>query len=186
VVATPVTADYAIPAGLAELVGEASGTMRFTLPGARGEPDVGFEWKPVTAVGIWLPGEKRLRVALLQQMPDFITATHAVDALVRDNSAALPGQARVVVELAFMPAAQAYTPDEVESIRLLVTDEAGRSASVDLGNSVQWSGGLAAPEVSTAVTQVRMQSAGNGESSDSTARAQSWNFSTALPVAMRR
>lgn len=188
VIATPPapTAGPTAPARTEELVGKASGTLRFALPATGNGPDVVVELKPQASVGVWLPGEKRLRIVLLDHLPDFVEATRAVDAIASNAGAGQSGQKRAVVELAFIPTAQAYTPEEVESIRLVITDDAGRSASADITSSVQWSGGLAAPEVSTAATQLQLQSTGNRVSSDTAARAQSWDFSTALPVAMRQ
>jgi hypothetical protein len=181
----PPTTGSQTPVGTEGLVGEARGTLRFALPAGGGAPDVVLELKPQASVGLWLPGTKRLRIVLLDHPPDFVEATRTVSAIATNEGIAQPGGASAMIELAFIPTAQAYTPEEVESIRLLVVDAAGRQAFADITSSVQWSGALAAPEVSTAATAVQLQSTGSGTSDDAASRAQSWDFATTLPVAMR-
>jgi hypothetical protein len=173
-------------AGVGDLVGSATGILRFALPAGGGAPDVVVELVPQAAVGVWMPDQKRLRIALLDHRPEHVEASQTMDSVADLRGVFHSGQAAAVVELTFVPTAQAFTPDEVESVLLVVTDRLGRSSSADITGSVQWSGGLAAAEVSTATTNFQLQSTGSGTSDGTVAREQAWSFSTELPVGMRR
>lgn len=181
---TGIAATTAMDASAASLVGKASGSLRFFVPTGMGGANATVELSPTASVGVWLPSQKRLRVLLLDQAPDYVDAVRAVDAL-GNSEVDVRGSARAMLELTFIPTAQAYSADEVDSIRLIVMDGEGHSAATDVSSSLRWTGGLAAPEVSTAPAQIEMQAAGSDPVSPIAGQSQSWTFATSLPVPTR-
>lgn len=174
-----------IDARMETIVGQAGGSVQFTLPASGGLSEGVVEFKPSSSVGLWLPAEKRVRIAMLDHAPDYTEASRMMQSLADRSSLGSRGQPHAEIEIAFRPTAQAFTPDEVDSAKLILVDRDGRNVEVDITNGFDWNAALAAPEVSTDATRLELKSSGSAPSQNPS-RDQAWQIAATLPVAMRQ
>ncbi len=163
--------------------GDASGAVRIV-----GDNGSTFELQVRHAVAVWQPGQSRLRIALSADSMDYTQATHLLDTLAGEGMAARDGAPPAMLELVFMPSAQAFTQDELERANLLVRDSSGRLVQAEVLGTLQWSGSLPSPQVGAAAqlpSQVDMKLIGQGFPTDSAAPRPSWNLSLSVPAGLR-
>jgi hypothetical protein len=91
-----------------------------------------------------------------------------------------------VLELVFIPTAQAFTSEELDHARLVVRTADGREAATDVLSSVKWGGSLPSPRAGLANTasRVSMQLAGSGFGRYEDGKEE-WDLSLSVPVDMR-
>jgi hypothetical protein len=167
----------------ASAVGEASGTVR--IAGDNGRT---YELQVRHAVAVWQPGQSRLRIALSADLIDYTQATYLLDTLAGEGMAARAGAPAAMLELVFMPSAQAFTQDELERADLLVRNSSGSLVQAEVLGTLQWSGSLPSPQVGAAAllpSQVEMKLIGQGFPADSSAPRPSWNLSLSVPAGLR-
>jgi hypothetical protein len=177
------TTAATVPAG-SEIVGSVQGGIR--IAGAKGSQPLALELKH--AVGVWQPGKGRLRIALSSDAPDYVGASHMLDAIGADGTVAGEGAPAAMLEFVFLPTAQAFTSDELERGTLLVRDAQGRMLETDIIGTLQWSGSVASPQIGAAAyntNQIEMKLSGSGYSAGAAPRQQEWDLTLSVPVGLR-
>jgi hypothetical protein len=172
--AQPRRADIDADTGV---VGSASG--RISLGSSGGAP---VELQPRAAIGVWLPAQNQLRIALLAEAPDHVAARRELEALVAQSSS---GPA--TIEVTFVPTAQAFTADEIDHVRLVVRDADGAQVATDITTSLRWSGSLVSPRdaENEAANRLEFTAQGDAVSADAAARPLAWELATSVPIATR-
>lgn len=164
-------------------VGEASGVVRIAADNGGS-----FELQVKHAVAVWQPGQGRLRIALTAESLDYLHAMHLLDTIAGEGMAARDGAPPAMLELVFMPSAQAFTQEELQSANLLVRDAGGGLVQAEVLGTLQWNGSLPSPRVGSAAqmpSQVDMKLIGQGFPADSSAPRPSWNLSLSVPAGLR-
>lgn len=102
------------------------------------------------------------------------------------NAASPPVKPAAVIDLYFIPTAQAFDRSEVESATLTAINARGESSSADVLNSLDWQGSLPSPQASgaPATTRLQMNSSGNAESADRDSWHQTWQFDLEVSVSL--
>jgi len=139
------------------------------------------------AVGIWQPGERRLRVLLLEKPPQPGESETLRAALQSADAASPPIVPAAVIDLKFIPTAQAYDRSELETASLTVTNAKGETSAADVLGGLEWHGSLPAPvDGAPTVSQIQLGASGTGVSVDNDAWKQEWNFHLMAPIALIR
>jgi hypothetical protein len=132
-------------------------------------------------LGVWLPRDKTLRVLLLEQSLVDSEAQAMMRAIAAGSelSVALP---YAVLELHFQPSAQAFDRDELETAKLLVSNQGVTSIATVL-DSIEWQGSMPSRQINDSSTSITLQlsSAGQGQSDDAQWQ-QAWSISLVAPV----
>jgi hypothetical protein len=182
-IAAPTDAQPASPPLPNGPVGEAEGVVRIAMDNAST-----YELKIRQAVGVWQPGQSRLRIALASDAIDYQRAIHLLDTLAGEGIAAREGAPPAMLELVFTPTAQAFSQEELERATLLTRDPAGRLVQADVLGALRWNGSLPSPQVGVAAqvpSQVEMKLTGSGFATDNPAVRPSWDLSLSVPVGLR-
>jgi hypothetical protein len=169
-------------------VGQAKGNIRFEqrpagkyASGARIDIDV------KAALGLWQPGENRMRILLLESEPKRDQIAQLIDTI-QSGGPGVAGNRSAVIELRFVPNAQAFDRNELESATLVVSDGA-LSSTADALNGLEWAGSLPSPQLELPPGSDRpaidLTSNGDILHSDRVVWHQSWRLSLAVPVVMR-
>lgn len=177
-----------------KVVGKASGTIHFQRQ-AQGKDDQGkdhqgarIDFDVHSALGVWQPGEKLMRILLLEAAPKGEDVARTLDALQSGGTAALAGRT-AVIELRFIPTAQAFDRNELDSARLIVSD-GSLTSSADALNSLDWQGSLPSPQLELPPGSdnptVALSSTSESVTADRETWLQSWKLSLDVPVILRK
>ena len=183
--AKPAEAPKTVDAEAAGVIGEARGAIHFEKkPAERDAKGRSIDINVQSAVGVWQPDGRVMRVLLLESRP----AAGRVEQML---GAAQSGQIRAVanrsavLELRFVPTAQAFDRNELDSATLIVSD-GNVTSSADALGSIDWRGSLPAPGITLpSGQQFTLDSASETVSSARETWKQSWRFSLTVPVVMR-
>ncbi|MEJ0035429.1 MAG: hypothetical protein WDO68_05025 [Gammaproteobacteria bacterium] len=177
---TPVDAD-ALSA-----VGQANGAIHFEKkPAERDGKGESIDINVRSAVGVWQPDGGVMRVLLLESAPAADNVDRMLGAI---KSGETQGLARrsAVLELRFVPTAQAFDRNELDSATLIVSDGAVTSTA-DALSSLDWHGSLPSaglpPDQQPTFT---LNSSNETVSSTREIWKQSWKLSLTVPVITRR
>jgi hypothetical protein len=187
--ATPVPVAKQAPAAAApvdETVGQATSTIHFERAKNKVNPAGRIDVNARYAVGVWQPGERRMRVLLMEKAPKDGESETLRNALQSGDAAAPPVTPAAVIDLKFIPTAQAFDRSELETASLTVTNAKGDSSVADVLGGLDWHGSLPSPAADGAptVSQIQLGASGNSVSMDSDAWKQDWNFHVLVPVAL--
>jgi len=171
----------------ASVVGEAQGAIHFERkPAERDTRGERIDIDVKSAVGVWQPGGLVMRVLLLEATP----ATESVGGLLAAiQSGETKGVAKrsAVLELRFVPTAQAFDRNELDSATLIVSDGNGTRSADALGG-LDWPGSLPSPGVpprAGARPSFTLNASNETVSSARDMWKQSWRLSVSVPVVMR-
>jgi hypothetical protein len=136
------------------------------------------------ALARWQPGEHKLRV-LLANRELSADETAVLLGVATGGSRAIPA-GHAVIELTFLPTAQAFDRNDLDTAVLTVTSAAGASASADILASLDWQGSL--PSAQTAAEagagarpNLELKAAGARDNGDPP-RSSSWKLDASIPV----
>ena len=169
-------------------VGEAKGNIHFARqPSQKKEgPADRIDLVVRSALGVWQPGENLMRIVLLESPPASDDVSKLVRA-VRSGSLDELAERRAVIELRFVPTAQAFDRNELDSATLIASDGTVTSAADALAG-LDWDGSLPSPQLElppgSKRPTVELTSGGNTESADRVSWQQKWHLSLAVPVVM--
>lgn len=175
-----------IDAQVMQAVGTATGAIHFEKkPAERDAKGESLDIDVHSALGVWQPDGLVMRVLLLESRP----GSADVDRLLRALQSGEPNATRsAVLELRFVPTAQAYDRNELDSATLTVTD--GKiTSSADALSSLDWHGSLPSPQVDPAPGQRPSFTLNSSNETVSSAREiwkQSWRLSLTVPVVTRQ
>jgi len=169
-----------------ETVGQARSAIHFERAATKITPAGRIDVDAQYAVGVWQPGERRMRVLLLEKAPKAGESETLRDALQSGDAASPPVVPAAVIDLKFIPTAQAFDRSELESASLTVTNAKGDTSVADVLGGLEWHGSLPAPSADGAptVSQIQLGASGSGVSLDSDAWKQQWDFHVMVPVAL--
>lgn len=168
-------------------LGEASGNIHFArLPSGKEGRAANIDLQVRSALGVWQPGENLMRILLLESAPAHEQVAELVTA-VRSGALDQLGPRRALIELRFIPSAQAFDRNELDSATLIASD--GKlSSTADALAGLDWSGSLPSPQLTlppgSERPTVELTSGGNTETADRSTWKQKWHLSLAVPVVM--
>jgi hypothetical protein len=135
---------------------------------------------------VWQPNGRVMRVLLLEASPADEHVSQVLGAIQSGETKSL-AQRSAVLELRFVPTAQAFDRNELDSATLIVSD-GNVTSSADALNSLDWHGSLPAPGLSQPsgpLPRFTLNSASETVSSTRETWKQSWRLSLTVPVVMR-
>ncbi len=175
--------------GDANAIGQANGAIHFQRQPKEGNgKDARIDFDVHSALGVWQPGENLMRILLLESAPKGDEVARMLEAI---QAGGMGGVAKrmAVIELRFLPTAQAFDRNELDSARLVVSDGTLTSAA-DALNSLTWEGSLPSPQLELPAGSdnptVALSSASESVTSDRETWMQSWRLSLTVPVIMRK
>jgi len=178
-------------------IGQANGTIHFERQPQEqnGQVDGQVDGKSAridfdvhSALGVWQPGENLMRILLLESAPAGDEVARMLEAI---QSGSMGGLAKrmAVIELRFVPTAQAFDRNELDSARLIVSDGA-LTSTADALNSLTWQGSLPSPQLELPAgsdnPSVALSSASESVTADRETWMQSWKLALTVPVIMRK
>jgi hypothetical protein len=170
--------------------GSATGSIHFErTPGATAAgKSASLELTVRAGLGVWQPGRHRLRVVLLDTSPHAAQTARWLAAATSDGAMEREPYTHAVLELAFIPTAQAFDLNDLDSATLTVINSNGLSSTADVRGSLTWTGSLPAPQASateaSAATTIELTSSGNAVSADHETWRQAWQLSVSVPVVL--
>lgn len=188
-VVEPVAAEVPKPVATetASVVGEANGAIHFERkPQERDSPGESISIDVKSAVGVWQPGGLVMRVLLLESPP----AADNVGAMlgaIQSGETSRVAKRSAVLELRFVPTAQAFDRNELDSATLIVSDGSSTRSADALGG-LDWPGSLPSPSVPAPSGQRPSFTLKASNETVSSARdiwKQSWRLSVSVPVVTR-
>jgi hypothetical protein len=185
--AIAVAAAHAEPVSVNSSLGEATGNIHFArVPSKKEGHGAKIDLEVRSALGVWQPGENLMRILLLESAPANEQVAQLVSA-VRSGSLDQLGPRRALIELRFVPSAQAFDRNELDSATLIASD--GKlSSAADALAGLDWAGSLPSPQLAlppgSERPTVELTSGGNTESGDRATWKQKWHLSLAVPVVM--
>lgn len=168
-------------------VGQALGAIHFEhKPAERDAKGTSIDINLTSALGVWQPDGHVMRVLLLESQPAADSVSRMLGAIQAGETKSLASRS-AVLELRFVPTAQAFDRNELDSATLIVSD--GKvTSSADALNSLDWHGSLPSPGVSGSPDELptfRLNSSNETVSSAREMWKQSWRLSLTVPVIMR-
>lgn len=185
--AQPAKQTTALPAEpVEESVGRATSAIHFERKANKVNAASRIDVNAQYVVGVWQPGERRLRVLLLEKAPKAGEPDVLLNALQSGDAASPPVLPAAVIDLKFIPTAQAFDRSELESALLTATNAKGDSSAADVLGGLDWHGSVPSPQVdgAPAMSQIQLGSSGSSVSADTDAWKQEWNFHVLVPVAL--
>jgi hypothetical protein len=174
-------------------VGQANGAIHFQRQPVQGNgqaagKDARIDFDVHSALGVWQPGENLMRIVLLETAPKGDEVARMLDALQAGGVGSV-AKRMAVIELRFIPTAQAFDRNELDSARLVVSDGT-LTSSADALNSLRWEGSLPSPQMQLPAGSdnptVALTSASESVTADRETWMQSWRLSLTVPVIMRK
>jgi hypothetical protein len=168
-------------------VGQAQGAIHFEKkPAERDAQGESIDINVRSALGVWQPDSRVMRVLLLESQP---AAGNVADMLGAIQSGETDGVANrsAVLELRFVATAQAFDRNELDSATLIVTD-GKTTSSADALSSLDWRGSLPWPDPNLPPDRRQaftLHSASETVSSNREIWKQSWRLTLHVPVIMR-
>jgi hypothetical protein len=185
--AEPAQAPRPIDAEAARAVGQALGSIHFEKkPAERDATGQSIDIDVQSALGVWQPNGRVMRVLLLEASPADGHVSQVLGAIQSGETKSL-AQRSAVLELRFVPTAQAFDRNELDSATLIVSD-GNVTSSADALNSLDWHGSLPGPgplQPSGPLPRFTLNSASETVSSARETWKQSWRLSLTVPVVMR-
>jgi hypothetical protein len=171
----------------AEQVGQAQGNIHFERqPGEKETQGVSIDFEVKAALGLWQPGESRMRILLLESEPKRDQVAQLIDTIQSGEAGNVGG--RALIELKFIPNAQTFDRNDLDSATLIASD-GGLSSTADALNGLEWAGSLPSPQLELPPGSdhptIELISSGANVHSDRATWRQSWRLSLAVPVVMR-
>lgn len=171
----------------ADVVGHAKGSIHFEKEaeqgsGRRESIDINVR----SALGVWQPDGRVMRVLLLEAPPAADSVDGMLVAIQSGQTNAIANRS-AVLELRFIPTAQAFDRNELDSATLIVRDGANTS-SADALSSLDWRGSLPWPNpnlLSRQHSSFTLNSSNETLASDREIWKQSWRLTLTVPVIMR-
>jgi hypothetical protein len=180
-----VPAPKPIDAEAVRTVGQAHGAIHFEQkPVERDSKGHSIDIDVQSALGVWQPYGHVMRVLLLESRP---AADHVGQMLgaIQSGETHHVANRSAVLELRFVPTAQAFDRNDLDSATLTVSD-GNVTSSADALNGIDWRGSLPAPGVPTpSGQQFTLNAANETVSSAREIWKQSWRLSLTVPVVMR-
>ena len=178
-------------------IGQANGTIHFQrqpnekngqVDGQVDGKGASIDFDVHSALGVWQPGENLMRILLLETAPASDEVARMLEAIQSGSVAGL-AKRMAVIELRFIPTAQAFDRDELDSARLIVSDGA-LTSTADALNSLTWQGSLPSPQLELPAgsdnPSVALSSASESVTADRETWMQSWKLALTVPVIMRK
>lgn len=168
-------------------LGHAQGAIHFEKkPAERDAKGESIDINVQSALGVWQPDGRVMRVLLLESRP---AAGNVGEMLGAIQSGETQGLARrtAVLELRFLPTAQAFDRNELDSATLIVSDGKATS-SADALSSLDWHGSLPWPDPERSTNpppSFTLTAANETISSSREIWKQSWRLTLNVPVIMR-
>ena len=139
---------------------------------------------PRYGLGVWLPRSRRLRIVLTEHQLSAAETADLVGALSSGRGSQLH-DAHAVLEISFVPTAQAFDDTELDSAVLDVVSAAGARATVDVLATLDWTGNLPPPlSEGSAAAPVQIKLAAAGDSAPEDPWQRSWRFDVEIPVVL--
>jgi len=171
----------------ANVVGEAHGAIRFERkPQERDTEGESIHIDVKSAVGVWQPDGLVMRVLLLESPPAADNVSAMLGAI-QSGETTRVAKRSAVLELRFLPTAQAFDRNELDSATLIVSDGSSTRSADALGG-LDWPGSLPSPSVPSSSGQHPSFTLKASNESVSSARdiwKQSWRLSVSVPVVVR-
>jgi hypothetical protein len=171
-----------------EQLGQAKGNIHFERqPAAKDLKGASIDINVKAALGLWQPGESRMRILLLETEPRRDQVAQLVDAI-ESGGLGAAGKRSALIEMKFVPNAQAFDRNELDSATLVASD-GDLSSTADALNGLEWAGSLPSPRLVLPAGSdhptIELTSGGDNVQSDRVTWQQSWRVSLAVPVIMR-
>lgn|GEM_PF-2452679 len=186
-VSTPPIAPIPAPetAAPSEQVGQAQGDIHFQQePRASGPQGRSIDMVVRAGLGVWVPAESRMRILLLESAPAEANIAQLKEALLSTGG---QGGRSALIELKFIPTAQAFDINELESATLTVRDGLA-SSSANALSGLSWSGSLPSPQLElppgSEHPRIELTSNGDTVAPEGEMWRQSWRLSLSVPVIM--
>ena len=180
-------ASKLVDAEAANAVGQALGAIHFEKkPTERDTKGQSIDINVQSALGVWQPDGRVMRVLLLESSPAVDRVKQMLGAIQSGETKGV-AQRSAVLELRFVSTAQAFDRNELDSATLIVSDGSVTS-SADALNSLDWHGSLPTPGASLPSGQNPMFTLNTSNENVSSTREiwkQSWRLSLTVPVVTR-
>ena len=171
----------------ASAVGQALGAIHFEKkPVERDTKGQTIDINVQSALGVWQPDGRVMRVLLLESSPALDHVKQMLGAIQSGETKGV-AQRSAVLELRFVSTAQAFDRNELDSATLIVSD-GNVTSSADALNSIDWHGSLPTPGASMPPGQNPTFTLNTSNETVSSMREiwkQSWRLSLTVPVVTR-
>ena len=183
----PAQAPKIIAAEAASAVGQAQGAIHFERkPQERDAKGESIDIDVQSALGVWQPDGRVMRVLLLESQPVAGGVGQMLGAIQSGDTKSVANRS-AVLELRFVPTAQAFDRNELDSATLIVSD--GKiTSSADALSSLDWQGSLPSPDPNAPTGRrptFTLSASNETISSNREIWKQSWRLSLTVPVIMR-
>lgn len=169
------------------VVGQAQGAIHFEKkPAERDAKGESIDINVQSALGVWEPDGRVMRVLLLESKPAAGDVGAMLAAIQSGETEGLANRS-AVLELRFVPTAQAFDRNELDSATLIVSDGITTS-SADALSSLDWRGSLPWPDPDRSASpppSFTLSAANETISSNREIWKQSWRLTLNVPVVMR-
>jgi len=169
-----------------EAIGTVRSSIHFERPANGTTTAANIDVNARYAVGAWRPAQRRLRIVLMENKPGPAESASMLNLLTSADAIATPAQPSAVIDLYFIPTAQAFDRSEVESATLTALGTRGETSAADVLNTLDWQGSLPSPQArgAPAVTRLQISASGNAESPDRDSWHQRWQFDVEVSVSL--
>lgn len=168
--------------------GHAAGDIHFVQQIGREAKGARIDIHVKAALGLWEPTASRMRILLLEAEPKSDQIAPLLSSMQSDTIGESGGRL-AMMELKFVPTAQAFDRNELDSAMLMARDGA-LSSTADVLVNIEWSGSLPSPQLDlppgSAHPTIALTSDGDIVMADSTTWRQKWRLSLDVPVVMRQ
>ena len=185
--AKPPETPQVVDAEAATAIGQARGAIHFEKkPAERDAKGESIDINVRSALGVWQPDGRVMRVLLLESRPGADSVGQMLGAIQSGEAQGVANRS-AVLELRFVPTAQAFDRNELDSATLIVSD--GKvTSSADALSSLDWQGSLPSPDPNAPLGQrptFTLNSSNETISSNRAIWKQSWRLSLTVPVITR-
>jgi hypothetical protein len=183
----PVDAPKVVAAEAGDAVGQAQGAIHFEKkPAERDTKGESIDINVQSALGVWQPDGRVMRVLLLESRPAAGSVGEMLGAIQAGETNGVANRS-AVLELRFVPTAQAFDRNELDSATLIVSD-GNTTSSADALSSLDWRGSLPWPDPKLPPDRHPTFTLHSSKETISSARGtwkQSWRLTLNVPVIMR-
>lgn len=183
----PVETPKVVVAEASSAVGQAQGAIHFERkPAQRDTKGESIDINVQSALGVWQPDGRVMRVLLLESQPEARRVGEMLGAIQSGETSGVANRS-AVLELRFVPTAQAFDRNELDSATLIVSD-GKTTSSADALSSLDWRGSLPWPDPNLPPDRHPTFTLHSSNETISSARGtwkQSWRLTLNVPVIMR-
>jgi hypothetical protein len=183
----PKFANASSTANTEGVLGEAQGAIHFEKkPAERDAKGESIDINVQSALGVWQPDGRVMRVLLLESRPAAGKVGEMLKAIQMGETQGLATRS-AVLELRFVPTAQAFDRNELDGATLIVSD-GKTTSSADALSSLDWRGSLPWPDPNRSANtppSFTLSAANETISSSREVWKQSWRLTLNVPVIMR-